>query len=84
MIESSVYRTVYHPLYFGTTLWAVGEKLIIQSVPTAIVGIVAFFCLQMASRKEDEFDIEKFRDGHRDYTKKVPKWNFLRGLRRLW
>lgn len=84
MIESGVYHIVRHPLYLGSALWAVGVISLIQSLPTTVLGIVAGFCFWMASKKEDEFDIKKFGDGYREYMRKVPRWNFLRGLRRLW
>lgn len=84
MIESGVYCIVRHPLYLGSALWAVGVISLIQSVPTTILGIVAGSCFWMASKKEDEFDVKKFGDGYRDYMRRVPRWNFLRGLRRLW
>jgi len=47
-----------------------------------ILGIIAIFCAWMASRKEDEFNILKFGDDYREYMKKVPMWNVLKGLRR--
>lgn len=84
MIESGIYRIVRHPLYLGTALWAAGVMLVNQSVPTAIFGILAILCFWMASKKEDEFDVKKFGDGYKEYMRRVPRWNFLRGLRRLW
>jgi protein-S-isoprenylcysteine O-methyltransferase Ste14 len=35
----------------------------------------------MASKKEDEFNIKKFGESYKEYMKKVPLWNFLKGLK---
>jgi protein-S-isoprenylcysteine O-methyltransferase Ste14 len=82
LIESGVYRIVRHPLYLGSALFTIGIILLIQSIPSAIFGLVAVFCFWTASRKEDEFNIKKFGGSYRKYMKKVPMWNFLRALKK--
>jgi len=59
-----------------------GVILVIQSIPSTILGLVAIFCFWMASRKENVFNIEKFGDTYKDYMRRVPMWNVFRGLRK--
>ena len=82
MIKSSAFRIVRHPLYLGTAIWTIGLMLIFQSIPSILLGMVNVFCLLMASRKEDAFNIEKFGEGYREYMEKVPMWNAFRSLRK--
>jgi len=37
----------------------------------------------MASKKEDAFNLRKFGDSYREYMRKVPMWNVLKGVVRL-
>jgi hypothetical protein len=41
-----------------------------------------FSCAWAASRKQDEFNVEKFGEGYKAYSTMVPAWNVLNGLRR--
>lgn len=75
LIDSGVYRVVRHPLYLGSAIFTVGIMLVIQSIPSTILGLVAVFCFWMVSRREDKFNIGKFGDAYREYMKKVPAWN---------
>ena len=75
LIDSGVYRVVRHPLYLGSAFFTVGIMLIIQSIPSTVLGLVAVFCFWMVSRGEDRFNIEKFGDAYRQYMRKVPAWN---------
>jgi len=83
IINSGVFRVVRHPLYLGTAIWTIGIILVIQSIPSTILGGLAILCFLMASKKEDEFNIKKFGDSYEEYMEKVPMWNFLKGLNRL-
>jgi len=83
LIEGGVFRIVRHPLYLGAAIWTVGIILVLQSIASAIAGLVAVFCFWMASRKEDGYNIGKFGDGYKQYMERVPLWNFLKGLIRL-
>ncbi len=81
IIRSGVFRIVRHPLYFGTAIWTVALMLVFQSIPSAILGIVCIICLWTASRKEDDFNLQKFGDEYRGYMDEIPMWNLLRHLR---
>ena len=83
IINSDVFRVVRHPLYLGAAIWTVGILLVIQSIPSTILGLVAIFCFSMASKKEDEFNIKKFGEEYEKYMREVPRWNIFKGLKGL-
>lgn len=83
IVDTSIFRVVRHPLYLGGAIATVGIMLVIQSILSTILGLVAFFCFWVASKKEDEINIQKFGESYKEYMKKVPMWNFLKGLKRL-
>ena len=82
MLETGIFKMIRHPLYFGTALWSFALILILQSVLSLILGGGAIFCFWTASQKEDELNVRKFGDRYREYMKKVPRWNILKGIRR--
>ncbi|MCK5030096.1 MAG: isoprenylcysteine carboxylmethyltransferase family protein [Thermoplasmatales archaeon] len=82
LIKGTIFGVIRHPLYLGFALWGIGQILVIQTVVSTILGIVAIFCSWMASRKEDEFNIKKFGDSYREYMKKVPMWNVFKRLKK--
>ena len=81
LIEGTIFGVVRHPLYLGFALWGIGQILAIQTVVSTRLGSVAIFCSWMAAKKEDEYNIKKFRDSYMEYMKKVPMWNIFKGLR---
>lgn len=82
-IDSGVYRVVRHPLYLGSAFFMAGLMFLIQSIYSSIFGLIAIFCFWMVSIKEDRYNIQRFGDDYKKYMKKVPMWNFLKGLKRL-
>jgi len=82
LIEGTIFGIVRHPLYLGFALWGIGQILAIQSIISVVLGVISVFCSWMASKKEDEFNLNKFGDNYRQYMKKVPMWNVLKGLRK--
>lgn len=80
LIEADVFRLVRHPLYLGGVLLSLAILLVTQSITSIVSGLIGIFCYWMASKKEDEFNIEKFGNSYVEYMKKVPMWNLFRGL----
>ena len=80
LIESGVFGIVRHPLFLGSAIFTLGFILVIQSILSAVLGVVAIFCLWMASKGEDAYNIDKFGDGYKKYMERVPMWNFFKGI----
>jgi len=82
IIRSGVYRIVRHPLYFGTAIWTVGVMLVFPSIPSTLLGLACIICFWMASKKEDDYNIEKFGPVYREYMERVPTFNVFKRLTR--
>ena len=82
LIEGTIFGVIRHPLYLGLMIWGISQILKIQSILSTILGMAAILCFWMAGKKEDEFNVNKFGEGYREYMKKVPMWNVFKGLRR--
>ena len=82
LVDRGLYAVIRHPLYLGLALWSMGLVLKIQSILPAMLGMIALGCSWMACKKEDEFNVERFGEGYREYMTMVPTWNVLKGLRR--
>jgi protein-S-isoprenylcysteine O-methyltransferase Ste14 len=82
LIDRGLFGVIRHPLYLGVALWSLGLVLKIQLILPSFLGMVAFGCSWMACKTEDEFNVEKFGEGYREYMTVVPAWNVLKELRR--
>lgn len=82
LTDWGIFGVIRHPLYLGVALWSIALMLQIQLITAAVLGVAAFFCAWMATRKEDEFNERKFGESYREYMERVPMWNVVKGLRR--
>lgn len=81
-IDAGIYSLVRQPMTLGMAIWSIALIFVFQSVLAVILGVVSVFCFWMSARKESEYDIRKFGNIYKDYMKKVPQWNILKGLRK--
>jgi protein-S-isoprenylcysteine O-methyltransferase Ste14 len=81
LVNTGILGIVRHPIYLGFAVWSFALIFVFQSILSLILGIIAIYCLWMASKKEDEFNMKKFGKDYNEYMKKVPMWNVLKGLR---
>jgi len=82
LVTTGIYQIVRHPMSLGMVIGAIGLMLTFQSILSVILGTAAIFCLYIYSKKEDIFNIEQFGDSNKEYMKKVPMWNVIKGLRK--
>jgi len=81
-IDAGTHIFVRQPMTLWLAIWSIALILDFQSVLAVILGVVSVFCFWMSARKESEYDIRKFGNTYKDYMKKVPMWNILKGLRK--
>jgi protein-S-isoprenylcysteine O-methyltransferase Ste14 len=79
LVDTGVYRIVRQPMTLGMAIWSIALILQFQSILSIILGLSSLFCFFMGARKEAERNIRKFGDKYREYMKRVPMWNFLKG-----
>ena len=80
LVKTGIMRIVRHPMYLGTAVAAFALILVFQSVLSIVFSIVAIVLLWMASKMEDDYNIERFGDSYRKYMALVPRWNVFKGL----
>lgn len=82
LVRTGIMGIVRHPMYLGTAIAAFALILIFQSVLSIVLSIIAIVLLWMASKIEDDYNIEQFGDSYREHMAHVPRWNVFKGLRK--
>jgi len=82
LAKAGMMSIVRHPMYLGTAIASFALILIFQSILSMVLSIIAIVLLWMASKMEDEYNIEQFGDSYRKYMTLVPGWNVFKGLRK--
>ena len=82
LVKTGIMRIVRHPMYLGTAIAAFALILVFQSILSIVLSIIAIVLLWMASKMEDNYNIERFGDTYRKHMTLVPRWNVFKGLRK--
>lgn len=82
LVDTGIYGVIRQPITLGMTIWSIALILVFQSILSIILCVVSITCFWFSARKESEYNISKFGDSYKEYMRKVPRWNFVKGLRR--
>ena len=82
LIKTGMMSIVRHPMYLGTAIASFTLIFIFQSILSIVLSIIAIVLLWMASKMEDDYNIERFGDSYRKHMTLVPRWNVFKGLRK--
>ena len=82
LVKTGIMRIVRHPMYLGTAIAAFALILVFQSILSIVLSIIAIVLLWMASKMEDDYNLERFGDSYRKHMTLVPRWNVFKGLRK--
>ena len=82
LVRTKMMSIVRHPMYLGTAIASFAFILIFQSILSIVLSIIAIVLLWMASKMEDDYNIERFGDSYREHMTLVPRWNVFKGLRK--
>jgi len=82
LIKTGMMSIVRHPMYLGTAIASFTLIFIFQSILSIVLSIIAIALLWMASKMEDDYNIERFGDSYRKHMTLVPRWNVFKGLRK--
>ena len=83
LVENGIYRVMRHPQYFAGMLIGLALFLIAQHWLVGLLGLMCFIIYYSSSYDEEKAALRKFGEAYRDYMKRVPRFNFLTGLARL-
>ena len=75
LISAGPFSMTQNPLYFFSTIGAVGIGLIYGSVVVALaLGLASFIVFRVTARKEAEFLLGKFGPAYTAYTERTPRF----------
>lgn len=80
IIDSGVYSIIRHPMYLAFILMAIALIFISQYWLNVIIGITRIVLLYYVMVEEEKGNLEKFGRDYKDYMKKVPRLNFIKGI----
>jgi protein-S-isoprenylcysteine O-methyltransferase Ste14 len=81
LVRTGIMRIIRHPMYLGTAIASFALILIFQSLLSIALFVTAAILLWIASKKEDDYNLERFGDSYREHMSLVPRWNFFKGVR---
>jgi protein-S-isoprenylcysteine O-methyltransferase Ste14 len=73
LVESGPYAFVRHPIYSGIFLGVVGWALFVHGWLTLVYAAIAFVFVDVKSRREEKWLLEKFGQPYADYRRRVHK-----------
>ena len=82
LVKTGIMKIVRHPMYLGTAIAAFVLILVFQSLLSVVLSIIAIVLQWMASKMEDDYNIERFGDSYRKHMTRVPRWNVFGGIRK--
>ena len=80
LVKTGIMSIVRHPMYLGTAIASFALIFIFQSILSIVLSIIAIVFLWVASKMEDDYNIERFGDSYREHMTRVPRWNDFKGL----
>ena len=83
IVESGTYGIVRHPQYLGSVLAICASMLISQHWLFVLLSTPILWIMPKWIQKEEVNLISKFGDNYKRYMEKVPRMNFVVGIRRL-
>lgn len=83
LVDSGVYRLVWHPQYLAGIILSLAFIFISQHWSVFILGLLVIGFLYRDMIDADQSSVEKFGDDYIYYMRRVPRMNFLYGLARL-
>jgi protein-S-isoprenylcysteine O-methyltransferase Ste14 len=83
LVNQGIYGVIRHPQYLSLPLFNIGLMLISQHWIITVLGIPAILLMIPDIHQADHEGLEKFGDTYREYTRQIPKLNFIVGIFRL-
>jgi len=82
LVETGIYGIIRNPIGLATLIIFSGITLSGLSCSAICGWAILIFCLVVGNKAEEKENLEKFGDKYKEYMKRVPSWNFLKGILR--
>ena len=83
LVDSGLYAIVRHPQYLAGILLNIALMLISQHWLIIVLGLPAMVLMYIDIQRADKLELEKFGDAYRQYMRRVPQINFIKGIFQL-
>lgn len=83
LVDRGVYALVRHPQYLAGVLLGVALSLVAQHWLVGVLGAIVAIMSYAGTYPEEEELRQKFGAQYEEYTRRVPRMNFIRGMVRL-
>ena len=83
LVDSGLYAIVRHPQYLAGILLNIALMLISQHWLIIVLGLPAMVLMYIDIQHADKLELEKFGDAYRQYMRRVPQINFIKGIFQL-
>jgi protein-S-isoprenylcysteine O-methyltransferase Ste14 len=83
LVDSGLYAVVRHPQYLAGILLNIALMLISQHWLIIVLGVPAMVLMYIDIQRADQLELEKFGNAYRQYMRRVPQINFIKGFFQL-
>lgn len=84
LVDTGIYSIVRHPQYITWIWWTIAGMLLFQHWIVILLGIPIIPLTYIDLINADKDGIKKFGEDYKKYMKKVPRFNFLLGIIKLY
>jgi len=80
IVKNGIYSINRHPMYLSFILMALALIFMSQYWLSVIIGTVRILLLYYVIIEEEKVNLEKFGPEYEKYSKKVPRFNIIKGI----
>lgn len=80
LVDSGMFAIIRHPMYLSFIIMTIGIIFISQYWLVIVVGLMRIIMLYYIILEEEKIDLDRFGLNYKDYQKKVPRLNFIKGI----
>jgi protein-S-isoprenylcysteine O-methyltransferase Ste14 len=80
--DCGLYGIIRHPMYLGGLIMFLSHSFFGQNWVIILNSVIGSICCYLIILSGDQRNIEKFGEDYNNYMKKVPRINFIIGIKR--
>lgn len=83
VVNRGPYAILRHPQYLGYMLLGCGFALLRQHWATILLAVLGAIFFYLQAMEEEKICLSRFGEDYRQYSRRVPRFNFILGLMRV-